>query len=255
MLTTGVVSITFRKLTSPEIIHLVRKSGLKYIEWGGDVHVPHGKIAAAEEIRKRTDDAGLSVAAYGSYYRVGKSEKEQSPFEEVLETAVALKAPTLRVWAGTTASEITTGPARARIVRDARRIAKLATEAKVTVSFEFHADTLTDTNESAGRFFEEVAQPNVFSYWQPRAGESVKQNLEGLDLVLPKLTNVHAFSWVKKKEEMVRRALSAGKTGWSQYLEKLRTSERDHCILLEFVSHDDPDAFLADAKTLQEWLA
>ena len=47
MLTGGLVSITFRDLEANEIIDLVKKSGLTAIEWGGDVHVPHGDFNRA----------------------------------------------------------------------------------------------------------------------------------------------------------------------------------------------------------------
>ncbi len=254
MLTTGLVSITFRKLTSPEIIHLVRKSGLKSIEWGGDIHVPHGNISAAEEVGKRTDDAGLSVSAYGSYYRVGQTEREQDSFEEILETAVALKAPTIRVWAGTAGSAKTPAPARAKIVRESRRIAKLAAEANIAISFEYHANTLTDTNESAAKLLEEIAHPNIFTFWQPRLDGTPEEKLTGLELILPKLTNVHAYHWTKKGADILRKPLSAGKSEWHRYLDTIRKTGRDHQILLEFVRNDDPEAFLADARTLQEWI-
>ena len=41
MIESGLVSITFRKLTVEKIIELVKEAGLQGIEWGGDVHVPH----------------------------------------------------------------------------------------------------------------------------------------------------------------------------------------------------------------------
>jgi len=107
MIHSGLVSITFRSLSPLEIIELVLKAGLKGIEWGADVHVPHGDLKRAREVRKLTADAGLSVAACGSYYRVGVSEAQGLAFENVLETAVALKAPTVRVWAGDKGSQDT----------------------------------------------------------------------------------------------------------------------------------------------------
>ena len=63
MLYGGLVSITFRQLQPREIITLVQKSGLKGIEWGGDVHVPHGNLHAAREVGHMTREAGLTVAA------------------------------------------------------------------------------------------------------------------------------------------------------------------------------------------------
>ena len=42
MLTAGLVSVTFRKLSVGEILAGVKKAELGSIEWGGDVHVPQG---------------------------------------------------------------------------------------------------------------------------------------------------------------------------------------------------------------------
>ena len=66
MITTGLLSVTFRKLTPPEIVGLVRQAGLAGIEWGGDIHVPHGNLDRAREVRQMTLDAGITIAAYGS---------------------------------------------------------------------------------------------------------------------------------------------------------------------------------------------
>jgi 3-dehydroshikimate dehydratase len=46
----GLVSVTLRSLPPQEIIALAVKAGMKAIEWGGDVHVPPGDVAAASEI-------------------------------------------------------------------------------------------------------------------------------------------------------------------------------------------------------------
>ncbi|MCU0793379.1 MAG: sugar phosphate isomerase/epimerase [Opitutaceae bacterium] len=100
MIHPGLVSITFRKLSPVEIVGLVRKAGLRGIEWGGDVHAPHGDIGRAREVRALTEDAGLKVAAYGSYYRAGWSEANGLSFKHVLDSAVELGAPTIRVWPG-----------------------------------------------------------------------------------------------------------------------------------------------------------
>jgi len=47
MLIPGLVSVTFRQLTVPEIGELATECGLQAVEWGGDVHVPPGDFAAA----------------------------------------------------------------------------------------------------------------------------------------------------------------------------------------------------------------
>lgn len=75
MLNTGLVSVTFRDKTPEEIISAVKQCGLEGIEWGGDVHVLPGDVSRAREIRHLTEQAGLAVWAYGSYFEAG----EQTP--------------------------------------------------------------------------------------------------------------------------------------------------------------------------------
>lgn len=84
---------------------LLPGNGLKGIEWGGDIHVPVDAIPRTREVSRATNEAGLAVAAYGSYYRVAESEGTGLNFSAVCETASALEAPTIRVWAGTKNSE------------------------------------------------------------------------------------------------------------------------------------------------------
>ena len=74
MIQGGLVSASFRALAPGEIVDLVAQAGLAGIEWGGDVHVPHGDVACAREVYRRTVDAGLTVCSYGSYYRAGTGE-------------------------------------------------------------------------------------------------------------------------------------------------------------------------------------
>ena len=100
MIHPALVSITFRKLDPPAIVQLVKQACLVGIEWGGDIHVPHGDRARAREVRALTEEAGLTTYAYGSYYRAGHSEDEGLSFEAVCASACALNAPTIRVWAG-----------------------------------------------------------------------------------------------------------------------------------------------------------
>src|SRR4051794_38844460 len=67
------VSVAFRHLSPKDVVALVRQAELNSIEWGGDVHVPPGELGVADEVARLMHDAGLIVASYGSYYRVGTS--------------------------------------------------------------------------------------------------------------------------------------------------------------------------------------
>lgn len=249
MIYSGLVSITFRQLKPQDIVNLVRQAGLEGIEWAGEVHVPHGNLQAAREVYKMTTDAGLRVASYGSYYHAG--HKEDFSFEDVLQTAIELHAPTIRVWAGKKASAEADAKYRDNVIRESRKIADMAAAAGKTVSYEFHGGTLTDSNSSALRFLKEVKHDKVKSYWQPATGCEVDYALEGLDNILPWLSNVHVFHWLPPYERL---PLAEGKEPWSHYLKLIASTGRDHFSMLEFVKKDDPEMFLRDAETLRGWL-
>ncbi len=246
----GLVSITFRQLSPTEVIDLVAQAQLTGIEWGGDIHVPHGDVATAEIVRQQTLDAGLQIAAYGSYYRV--SHNETGPFSAVLEAAVALGAPTIRVWAGRQGSDSADEAYWQAVIEDSRRIADLAAAAGMTVAYEFHAKTLTDTNEAARTLLERVDHPNIRAYWQPPRHSTVAYNLAGIEAVAPWLDNIHVYQWHRESGE--REALAAGHGDWQQYLDKISPFGGERFAMLEFVQDDTPDAFLRDAATLRQWL-
>ena len=196
-----------------------------------------------------TQHAGLRVAAYGSYYCVG-SESSIS-FDAVLETAAELNAPTIRVWAGDRSSAQADEAYWNTIVAESRRIGDMAAALGITVSFEFHGNTLTDTNASAVRLLTSIDHRAVKAYWQPPVGKGFEYRLDGLRTVLPWLTNVHVFSW---EYDCTRLMLGEGQTEWQTYLSELVSDDQDHFALIEFVKDDDPAMFLQDAAVLASWL-
>lgn len=256
MIQSGLVSVTFRGLAPTEILSLAQRAGLAAVEWGGDVHVPHGDLACAERVGQQTRAAGLRVASYGSYYRVGHPE-EGLDFTTVLETALALGAPHVRVWAGRLGSAAADAAHWQRVVADARRIGALAAQAGLRVAFEFHGGTLTDSAAAAQRLLVEVAHPAVQSYWQPPQGAAHAENLAGLALVQPWLSHLHVFHWLVSApgSPADRRPLAEGAALWPAYLRQAAQDGRERCALLEFVRGDSPEQFLQDAAALNGWLA
>ncbi len=253
MIYPGLVSITFRKLSPLEVADLVKKAGLRGIEWGGDIHVPHGDLGRAREVREITLEHGLVTAAYGSYYRAGQSDGSGPAFEQVLATAVELGAPTIRVWPGAAGSDTVDEDGRWKVIHDLRRIAGLAAKAGVTISTEFHGGTLTDTNESASKLLVEVDHPNLFTCWQPHNGEATDVCVDGLREVLPRMSNIHVFHWWPTSAE--RHPLADGAARWEKFWEVIKQAPGDRHALMEFVQGDSPEAFLRDAATLRQWLA
>jgi len=253
MIQPGLVSVTFRQLAPAKIIDLARDAGLAAIEWGGDIHVPHGDLKQAETVGRLTRRAGLAVASYGSYYHVLDSEQQGLTFDSVLRTAQALGAPMIRVWAGILPSAKADDAYRRSIVEETRRLAKLASAAGLVIAFEYHGNTLTDTRASAVELLNAIQHPAVHSYWQATIGMSGEDNLAGLSAILPWLANVHVAHYALTGATCL--ALKSGADGWRRYLDLVRTTGRKHYALLEFVRDDSPAAFREDARTLQEWLA
>jgi sugar phosphate isomerase/epimerase len=252
MIIPGLVSITFRKLAPAAIVDLVRRAGLAAIEWGGDIHVPHGDLKRAAEVARLTREAGLTVSSYGSYYEVGHSEEAGLTFVSVLATAAALNAPLIRIWAGKQGSAAADAAYRQKIADEARRLADMAQAAGRTLAFEFHGRTLTDTADSARQLLDAIRHPSIFCYWQPQCQEDFQTNLNGLTSLLPWLANIHLFHW---NQAWQRLPLRDGAEPDRQYLATVATTGRTHYALLEFVRDDSPDAFLKDAQTLRAWLA
>ena len=235
----GLVSISFRQLKAAEIVGLCVRCGLHEIEWGGDVHVPLGDLNAARETGRLTRDAGLNVCCYGSYVRMTRAER--TLFPSLVETATALGAPSIRVWAGQTDDADLD-----EIAETTQSLCDLAKNKIIT--FEFHGGTLTHDAASAVALMKCIDRPNARCQWQTPIGMSEEDCLASLDTIRPWLYNVHVFSW----EGLERLPLSAKENSWRKYFKAL---SGDRIALLEFVNDDDPQNLLRDAAELRRLLA
>ena len=247
MLIPGLVSISFRKRSVEELITDCIKNGLRTIEWGGDVHIPHGDLRRAREVAGLTEEAGLTISAYGSYFRAGVPE--QPDFAGIAACAEILKAPTIRVWAGKLGSEECTD--RRPVIRSLQECCTIAADKGLTVTLECHNNTLTDTICSTMQLLEEVDSPALRCGWQPQYKRSAEYRMEWLKTVLPCLSTVHCFCWNAAHERL---PLTDGTEEWKSFLHVLRSAERDIPVMLEFVRNDDMDQFARDAAALNALL-
>lgn len=253
MIRTGLTSITFRKLSVDAVVDLAGRAGLDGIEWGGDIHVPHGDLDRARVVRQRTSDAGLTVSSYGSYYRPGARQAENPDPVEVLDTARELGAPLLRVWAGDTPSAKADEATRAAVIDATAHLARQAHAQAVRVAFEYHRNTLTDADDSTARLLEGLARDGVGTYWQPRPDWSEDERLASLGHVRDRLEALHVFYWRPLADGgLDRRPLVEGRDAWRDYFRLADETGRDLWALLEFVADDSPEQFLDDARLLRE---
>lgn len=249
MIETGLVSISFRNLSVEDVVKTAVQAGLAGIEWGADIHVPAGDLEAAEYAKKLTEEAGLQVFAYGSYYRAGDNADPEKDFLPVLNSACVLGAPVIRVWAGSKWSWSADEAYVEKVIEDTRIICDMAAEKGIKICYEYHGWTLTDNRFSALDIKARINKPNMFLYWQPNFCLTEADNLLALEMVLPHMEYVHVFFWDANGNKF---PLEDGREIWKKFVEKIASDSRDHKLLFEFVKDGLPEQLCRDADTLRD---
>lgn len=248
MIKSGLVSISFRNMAALDVISLAKKANLSGIEWGGDIHVPHGDIKQAIEVKKMTLGEGLLIPSYGSYYRAGEPVSAKNPnFIDVLNSGAALQAPVIRVWAGNLSSKNADKDYWNMVVNDSHRIAEMAANEGIKVAYEYHGGTLTDDIKSACNLIAKADHSNLYSYWQPPNGMNEEYTISSLKNILPWLSHIHVFHWINGAK---RRPLEEGMSCWRKYFEIISIVSGDRFALLEFTMDNNPMQLIEDAKIL-----
>lgn len=242
---TSVASVTFRQKTIYEVAELARRAGLDAIEWGGDVHVPPGDVQAARAALRCTRENGLTVSAYGSYFR-GDAEEDFTP---ILETAKMLESPVIRVWAGRQASASCPPEQRHEITECLARAVEQAAQAGCVVATEYHANTLTDTLASTQDLLEKVL--GLRTLWQPPVGLSFEENLLALHTLRDRIENLHVYH---RDEKGSCRPLEEGAANWAAYFGAAPRDAIGRYATLEFVMGGGAEQFLRDAAVLHALL-
>ncbi len=250
MIKTGLVSATFKKEPVTEVLSLCGQAGLGAIEWSEGHHLEAGNFSAGDELRKETEEAGIKIVALGSYYRLGTEENSREAFEKRIVSAKALGTDLIRIWAGTEPSAAVDDGYFHRMAAEAGDIAARAAEEGIRIAFEWHKNTLTDTNESAMRLMESLEnRKNVYCLWQPTVALSEDERVRGIKLLGDRLANLHVYHW----QEGIRRPLEEGRENWSRYFRAV-DGEGDRYALMEFVMEDSKEQFLDDARVLNSWI-
>ena len=237
-------TVTFRNKNIPEIVDVAVKNGVKFIEWGADVHAK--SESDARLIRALCDENGIESISLGSYCRVGDGDLDA--FRRDCMIADIIGARRVRVWLGRLGSADTSAETRKKLLDETRKMARVAKEHGITVAFEFHRKTLTDTGASCAAFLRDVGEPNVRTYWQPFFEGNDENNL---DAVIDNVAAVHVFSW---DAECHRFPLSDKEAEWRGFIEKVRSRHSDMDCILEFVKDDSDEQFKKDVETLKKLL-
>jgi sugar phosphate isomerase/epimerase len=245
----GLCSVTLRALTVDEVARLAGACGLEAVEWGADVHVPPGDTGALARARAAARAAGVANASYGSYlFATGVVGADV--WRPVLDTAAALGAPNVRVWA-----PFGDGSRPEGYVEALRACAADADGRDLTLSLEFHGGTATATVAGVQALLDEVGAPNLRTYWQPpywRGPTTPERDAGEVTALGAHLLHLHVYEWAGPEN---RRPLAEGAGRWRAVLDAARRLDGDRVALLEFVPGDEAEALRRDAATLRAWLA
>lgn len=237
----GFTTVTFRGSSVDEIIEIATKNNVDGIEWGGDVHVVAGDIANAISVKEKSSKAGVDVLSYGSYYRCNGEQD----FKPVLDTALALGAPIIRVWAFNKPIDVISDEEFDAVVKTVQACADMAYQYKITIAFEYHRNTLTQTKEGAYKLLTSVNRPNVKTYWQPNPDITFEEQLAEIELLNDYICTYHVFAWEKGN---VKFKLAEHKDKWATYISKVENIN----LVMEFVKENREEIFAEDYKTLVE---
>lgn len=237
---TGVVSVSFRKLSVDEVIKYTKDAGLAAIEWGSDVHAPYTDMERIKYIAKAQTEAGLYCPSYGTYFKLG-----EHPVEELygyIEAAKMLGTNVLRLWCGNKNHADLTSEEREHIVSESKKAAKIAEEKGAVLCMECHNNSFTNTLDGALDLMNSVNSPAFRMYWQP-TNHSVEENVRYATEIAPYTYTVHVYYY----EDGVKHPLADGVESWKKYLACFDGSQH---LLLEFMPDNSPDSLATEAATL-----
>ncbi len=251
----GLCSVTLRSASVDSVARLAGECGVRAIEWGADVHVPPGDSAAASLARAATAAADCRVASYGTYlFSAGVPAPDDTC--AVLDTAVALGAPNVRVWA--TFGVEPGSSAYPELVDGLRACSVEAGARDLTVGLEFHGGTATATVDRVLALVAAVDHPKLFTYWQPpywRSPTTPESDAAEVVALAERLSHLHVYEWASAQD---RRPLLAGRARWIAALRAACALDgewsENRCAFLEFVDDDDAVGVRRDAVVLRGWL-
>ena len=245
MVNLGLVSISFRSHSVEAILAAMKAARLTHVEWGGDVHVPMGDLFRAGEVRRMTEAAGITVAAYGSYYRLGEEKNDEKGREAVLTTAEKLGTTLVRIWGGARSSADLTESDRDALIAEARVFAAMAEKRGVTLALECHGNSVTDEYHYGIDFIRAVGSPALRSFWQPNQMYDHAYNIEAAKAYLPYAEHLHVFSWEGGKKY----PLAYHEDRWRDYFTVF--GAKNFNAMLEFMHDGNIESLVPTADALR----
>lgn len=241
----GMTSLTLGGFTPAQVVAIAKEAGIQGIEWGvSEGHMTLGDAQRADEIRKLSRESGIEIFSLGAYCHM----EDREECDQVLETALLLGAPVIRIWAGTKSPCKCEESYKDLVAKNSFYMAERAAEHGIKLGFEYHPGTLTETAEDALDLIKRVNHPSAALYWQPAGDLSVEKNVRDRNLVLPMgVGNIHVQNYTAGTGYGL---LSEIKERLEAYFGDIR--QEDYRVMIEFVKDGSVENLKADAATLRE---
>lgn len=241
----GLCSVTFRKKSAAKVVEIAKKAGVRYIEWGGDIHVTNTEEARI--VKSICDNEDIKICSYGSYYRVGSADKIK--WEEICRIAKAMNASTVRVWLGNKNSEDTSEEEYNRILADLKSMCSVAKKYKLLVCPECHDNTYNNNTDAFLTLKDELKADNFRTYFQSRYFR-FDYDVDRIDRTFDYIENVHVSYRDLIKEQRFRKK---DRGYLDRLLKKLAQKQFDGVVLVEFTKGSREKNFIKDIRKLKSY--
>lgn len=242
---TGMTSLTFRHHSIEEVIRIAATAGIDGIEWGvaEDHAVSDENI---DKIKRLSAESEIEIFSLGSYCRMTDDEE----CKKTVDMAVRLSAPIIRVWAGRKSPWNCSEEEFWQVVEKTRKMADYAAIFGITLGFEYHRFSLTETAESAVRLAKAIDRENVRLYWQIDERVSYEENINNLQMITPYLAGI--FHFQNYSLDVKCQPLELISNDIEGYLKPFL--ETDDKALVEFVKDGSEASFYQDVSVLKRVL-
>ncbi|MEK6793253.1 MAG: sugar phosphate isomerase/epimerase family protein [Spirochaetota bacterium] len=202
----GLCTIALQKHSVFEAIDMAKAAGAQSVEiWGKPPHTPYPiDEAHLARVRMHARNAGIAVAAYGSYYNAGGMVEVNGATltaEGELAIARALGAPCIRIWPGKKEQKDLSPVDIDAVIRDIRVIGDKALAAGIAIVLERHCNTITSAWDGVDVLMKRIGHPNIFLNYQipyPSSAEDYeKRSADDHKTLMPFAHHVHLQNYVR----------------------------------------------------------
>ena len=219
MIRIGLSSTALLTASARNVIAAASAAGIDAIEWAGDIHVPHNDASVARETMIDTLRAGLTTASYAPLYRVESGGEPGLRFDAVLDAAVELHSPILRVFVGESSATSKDAEQRGHLIAELKRLGDRAGQRGMTVCLSFGRNTYLDRYAPAVDLVNEIAHPFVRLAWEALPGTAPEECSAALEaaggsvgmLLVRRIERDGASGPLEKEEAAWRKRLAAFK--------------------------------------------